>query len=109
MLLHSAAAFDIVDHNVLLDCMLKQLQLRILEGFREHKTNRLSWFQLYLIDRRSPVVQIDGCVSKIMWSNRDRYLGPLLFSIYSEPISDTAHKHGINMNTYADDTVIFVI
>jgi len=77
VLLALSAAFDTVEHDVLLDRMFKRLEIQ---------DTSFSWFRSYFSDR-SQAVQIDGCVSKIMWLIRGvpqgSALGPLLFSIYS--------------------------
>ena len=36
------------------------------------------------------------------------YLGPLLFTIYTSPISHIAESHNIQQHQYADDTQLFV-
>ena len=97
VLLDLEAAFDTVDHNVFLDHMFRRLGIQ----------DPLSWFRSYLSDR-SQAVQIDRCASKIMWLlwgvQQGSVLGPLLFSIYGEPVCDIAHKHGINVHTYMQMT-----
>jgi len=102
VLLDLSAAFDTVDHDVLLDRMFKRFGIQ---------DTSLSWFRSYLSDR-SQAVQIDGCVSKIMWLlwgvPQGSVLGPLVFSMYSGPICDIARKYGIKIHTYADDTQLYL-
>ena len=85
VLLDLSAAFDTVDHDVLLDRMFKRFGIQ---------DTSLSWFRSYLSDR-SQAVQIDGCVYKnmcLLWGvPQGSVLCPLVFSIYSEPICDIAH------------------
>ena len=93
-----SAAFDNVDQNVLLDRMFKQFSIQ---------DTSLSWMRSYL-SGRSQALQIDGCVSKIIWLllgvPRESVLSPLMFSIHSERIRDITRKHGFNIHIYADDT-----
>ena len=88
VLLDLSAVFEPVDHHVLVDCIFKRLGI-------------LSWFRSYM-SNRCLVVQIDGCVSKIMWLLCDipqgSVLGPLLFSIDSEPTCGIKCKNGINIH-----------
>ena len=103
LLLDLSAAFDTVDHNVLLDCMFRRLGIQ---------DTSLSWFRSYLSDR-SQVVQIDASDHNIMWLlwsvPQRAVLDPRLFSIYSELICDNTHKHGINIHTYSHVAAIIVI
>ena len=102
MLLDLSAAFDTVDHGVLLDRMFKRF------GIQE---TSLSWFRSYLFDRNQ-TFQNDGCVSKMMWLfwgvPQGSVLGPVVFSIYFEPICDITRKHGSNTHIYADDTRLYL-
>ena len=103
VLLNLLAAFDTADHNILLDHVVKQLAIQ---------DTSLSWFQSYLSER-CQAVRIDGCVSEGMsllcGVPQGSVLGPLVFSIYSEPICDITHKHDIKIHSYADDTVVFAV
>ena len=62
------------------------------------------WFQSHLSDR-SQAVQTDGCVSEstslLCGVPQGPALGPLVFSIHSEPICDIARKHHINIHSHA--------
>ena len=103
VLLDLSAAFDTIDHNIL----LKRLSIWFGLG-----STVLNWFQSYLTNRFQRVK-----VGNIM-SNRKNLefgvpqgsvLGPLLFTMYTTPISKiiTFFK-GIQHHLYADDTQVYI-
>ena len=96
-----SAVFDTVDHPVLIN------RLRALFGF--HGTV-LEWLCSYLEDR-SQAVSIQGQLSNAITLQygvpQGSVLGPLLFLMYTKPLGDIAHIHGVNIHMYADDTQIY--
>ena len=101
-LLDLSAAFDLVDH----DLLLTRLQQRIgVTG------SALAWFQSYLSDRHQ-VVNIHNTSStkvKLCFGvPQGSVLGPVLFTIYTLPIGDIARKFQICIHIYADDTQLYV-
>ena len=102
MLLDLSAAFDTIDHNTLLNHIVKRLGIQ---------DTSLSWFQLYLSER-SQTVLTDGCVSGSMSLLcsilHGSVLCPVVFSIYSEPICEIARKQDITVHSYADDTQLYL-
>jgi hypothetical protein len=103
VLLDLSAAFDTVDHQIL----LRRLNARYGVTGKAHQ-----WFASYLKDRKQSVI-IDGEISDpicLDWGvPQGSVVGPELFIIYSAPIEDIVNKHGLSSVSYADDTQIYVI
>ena len=102
VLLDLSAAFDTVDHAIL---------LRRLEQRTGLSGTVLNWFSSYLTGRTQSVV-IDGESSE---RHVLRYgvpqgsvLGPILFTVYTLPIGDIIRRHGIPFHFFADDEQLYV-
>ena len=97
-LLDLSAAFDTLDHSVL----LKRLDLTF--GI---KGTVLAWFASYVHERYQSVV-VDGVLSApsllVYGVPQGSVLGPVLFTLYSQPLSDVIDAHGCHFHKYADDT-----
>ena len=82
--LDMSAAFDIVDHSLLMD----KLELY---GFQ---TNTIHWISSYLTDR-SQAVSIDGCLSRLLPVKQGvpqgSILGPLLYTIFTNELPEVVH------------------
>ena len=102
VLLDLSAAFDTVDHNVLLS--------RLHSKFGISGT-ALEWFRSYL-NGRSQRVTVQGNLSQSL--NLDfgvpqgSYLGPLLFTIYASKLFDVIKVHLCTVHCYADDKQLYV-
>ena len=99
-LLDLSAASDTLDHAIL---------LRRLESTFGISGLALSWFESYLSDRTQSVV-VDGLMSTptplVFGVPQGSVLGPILFTLYSQPLSDVIACHSCDYHKYADDTEI---
>ena len=102
VLLDLSAAFDTVDHNIL---------LHRLEHTVGITGTALNWIRSYITGRTFCVRLGDSVSGKhtipfgvAQGSN----LAPLLFSLYMLPLGDIIRKHNINYHSYADDTQLYI-
>ena len=102
VLLDLSAAFDTLDHVVL----LKRLNQRF--GIQD---KALSWFKSYLEDRFQSVVigSNTSTESKLNWGvPQGSVMGPVLFSMYTAQLEDVVKANGVDCMIYADDTQLYV-
>ena len=101
VLLDLSAAFDTIDHSILLDRMRHQLGIN---GFAH------AWFESYLT-RRTQRIQIGDAWSLTKFLlycvPQGSVLCPLLCLIYIPPLHHLILSHGLQVHGYADDTPVY--
>jgi len=98
LLLDISAAFDTVDHDILLSRLSTDFGI---------KGKALAWFRSYL-HNRSQFFSINGNKS----TNRPltcgvpqgSVLGPILYLMYVSPVGNIMRHHGVSYHMYADES-----
>lgn len=100
-LLDLSSAFDTIDHAILLD--------RLQHIFGIHGTV-LDWLTSYLSDRRQTVYIDDNRSDPapiLCGVPQGSVLGPVLFVLYTSPLSDIIDSHSVDHHCFADDTQLY--
>ena len=102
-LLDLSAAFDTIDHTIFLDR---------LNGYYGISELALGWFKSYLSGRTQSVKVGSTLSNPVALQHgvpQGSVLGPILFSLYTNPISSIIQSHSsINYHFYADDTQLYI-
>ena len=101
-LIDLSAAFDTVDHNILLSFLQDTIGIT---------GDALNWFQSYLTGR-TQCVSIDNVMSELVelmfGVPQGSVMGPFKFCIYTLPIGAIIRAHGLKYHIYADDTQVYL-
>ena len=102
VLLDLSAAFDTIDHAVL---------IRTLKNYIGVSGSALAWFMSYLSDREQSIK-----IANTLSTSRNlpygvpqgSVLGPQLFSLYTLPLHHVIEPSGMQFHMYADDTQLYI-
>ena len=101
-MLDLSAAFDTIDHTIL---------LRRLDNRFGVSGKALNWFKSYLTGR-SQRIKLGNCLSSrsdlSFGVPQGSVLGPLLFTLYTTPLSSLVSGHAIPHHLYADDSQLYI-
>ena len=102
VLLDLSAVFDTIDHRILLS--------RLRRRFGVQRTAS-KWMTSYLYGRTQRIVIGQASSSSKPLNTgvpQGSVLGPILFSLYEQPIGEIVRKHGLTFHHYADDLQILI-
>ena len=97
-----SAAFDTLDHSSIIE---------LLSGWYGISETALNWVRSYLSNQVQRVKLLDKLVEPFKTDYgvpQGSVLGPLLFTLYTTPLSSVISRHNIRHHLYAYDTQIYL-
>ena len=102
VLLDVSAAFDTVDHQILLHRLQSRFGITgvVLDRFTSYLTGRR---QCVTINSTRSNPKLLKCIVP-----QGSVLGPLLFLVYVSPLGNVIRKHGLDFHFFADDIQLYL-
>ena len=101
VVLDLSAAFDTIDHSLLLSILQRKLGIQ---------GDALNWLKSYLNNRHQCFKVKDAYSSErtlVRGVPQGSILGPILFSCYLTPLSELLSSLEVSFHIYADDTSVY--
>ena len=102
VLLDLSAAFDTVDHDILLQRLQEEIGVCVVP---------LQWFESYLTGRKQAITINKTSSSEcdlIYGVPQGSVLGPILFTCYTKPLGAITRECGLPLHMYADDMQLYI-
>ena len=102
VLLDLSAAFDTIDHTVLMQRLTTSFGIT---------GQALDWLHSYFSNRTQSVIISGHSSSPVPLTTgvpQGSVAGPALFPRYSQPIASLVRKHDVELHLYADDTRLYI-
>ena len=100
LFLDLSAAFDTIDHSILSNCLQHCIDGVVFKWAQSYLSSRKLW------------IKIDGHLSDVFefpyGVPQGSVLRPLLFTLYTTPLSSVISKFNVTHHLYADDTQIYL-
>ena len=101
-LIDLSAAFDTVDHSILLNFLQNTIGIH---------GNAWNWFSTYLIGRTQQIVidDVKSDPTQLLYGvPQGSVMGPIKYCVYTLPIGAIIRSHGLDYSVYADDTQVYL-
>ena len=101
-MLDMSAAFYTLDHDILVSrlCNVSGLTGNTLDWFRSYFTGRIQ--RVVIEDSVSVDQELEFGVPQ------GSVLDPRIYCMYTKPVSDIIHRHGLSHHSYADNTQLYM-
>ena len=106
VLLDLSAAFDMLDHETLLNCLQNRFRITgvVLKWIKSYLSDR---FQAVVLKKEEGETAMPDMVKLSMDVPKGSVLRPLLFTLFTKPLGDICRQYDQDFHLYADDTQLY--